>query len=159
MRVDFQFNLRRPPNALAVGLENRLAERQLDAMKQAPQSRAAGLTGTLGPQQRGYDVTCHGAPGLGEMDHERKTLAQLQLDRAVVTVDLRKTERLKREPSHESSLAPSASRGTRRGLSSGNSRFRLGPPYHSPPSCTAIVFSGRSTVLCATHLAGGSDCF
>src|SRR6202521_4455201 len=115
MRGDIQFNLRRPPNALAFGLESRLAERQLDAMKQAPQSRAAGLTGTLGPQQRGYDVPCHGAPGLGEIDHERKTLAQLQLDRAVVIVDLRKPERLKREPSHESSLALSECPGDAQG--------------------------------------------
>src|ERR1700682_2784615 len=112
MRVDFQFNLRRPPNALAVGLENRLAERQLDAMKQAPQSRAAGLTGTLGPQQRGYDVPCHGAPGLGEIDHERKTLAQVQSDRAVVPVDLRESERLKREPSHKISPCPVDAQGT-----------------------------------------------
>src|SRR6202158_2111449 len=101
MRVDLQVDRRRPPHAGAVGLENMLAERKLDAMKHAPQSRAGGLAGTLGPQQRGNDVPCNGASGLREIDQQRKTLAQSQLDRAVVTVDLREPERLKRKPSHE----------------------------------------------------------
>src|SRR5882724_3892275 len=106
MRVDLQFDRRRPPHTGAVGLENMLAERKLDAMKHAPQSRAGGVAGTLGPQQRGNDVPCNGALRLREIDQQRKTLAQLQLDRAVVTVDLRKPERLKREPSHEISPCP-----------------------------------------------------
>src|SRR3984893_19026511 len=106
MRVDLKFDRGRPPHAGAVGLENRLAERELDAMKHAPQSRAGGVAGTLGPKQRGNDLPCNGALRLREIDQQRKTLAQLQLDRAVVTVDLRKPERLKREPSHEISPCP-----------------------------------------------------
>src|SRR6266851_3149354 len=101
MRIDLQFDRRRPSHAGAVGLENRLAERKLDAMKHAPQSRAGGLAGTLGPQQRGNDVPCNGALGLREIDQQRKTLAQVQLDRADVTVDLREPERVKREGGHE----------------------------------------------------------
>src|ERR1700716_4032468 len=106
MRVELQFDRRRPPHARAVGLENMLAERKLDAMKHAPQSRAGGLAGTLGPQQRGNDVPCNGALGLREIDQQRKTLAQLQLDRTVVIVDLRESGRLKREPSHEITPCP-----------------------------------------------------
>ena len=49
MRIDLQLDRRRPPHAGAVGLENLLAEGELDAMKQAPQSRAGGLAGALGP--------------------------------------------------------------------------------------------------------------
>src|SRR4029077_5042632 len=97
MRVDLQFDFRRPPHAGALGLENFLAERALDAVKQAPQSRAGGLAGTLGPQQRGKNVPRNGTSGLGEIDQQRKTLAQVQLDRAVVAVDLREPEGLKRE--------------------------------------------------------------
>src|SRR5258708_23866014 len=115
MRVDFKFARRRPPYAGAVGLENRLAERKLDAMKQAPQSRAGGLAGTLGPQQRGNDVPRNGAVGLREIDQQRKTLAQVQLDRAVVTVDLREPECLKREPSHEISPCPVGAPGDAQG--------------------------------------------
>src|SRR4051812_45706510 len=98
MRVDLELDRRRPPHAGAVGLENRPAERKLDAMKQAPQSRAGGLAWALRPQQRGNHVPCDGASGLREIDQQRKTLAQLQLDRAVVAVDLREAERPKREP-------------------------------------------------------------
>src|SRR6202521_5012285 len=112
MRVDLQFDRRRPPHAGAVGLENRLAERKLDAMKHAPQSRPGGVAGTLGPQQRGNDVPCNGALGLREIDQQRKTLAQLQLDRAVVTVDLREAERLKQELSHKISPCPVDAQGT-----------------------------------------------
>ena len=115
MRVELQFDRRRPPHAGAVGLENMLAERKLDAMKHAPQSRAGGLAGTLGPQQRGNDVPCNGALGLREIDQQRKTLAQVQLDRAVVTVDLREPERLKREPSHEISPCPVGAPGDAQG--------------------------------------------
>ena len=92
MGVDLQFDHRRPLHAGAVGLEDMLAERKLDAMKHAPQSRASGLVGTFGPQQRGNDVPCNAAPGLRKVDQQRKTLAQVQLDRAVVTVDLREPE-------------------------------------------------------------------
>src|SRR6185312_9521106 len=98
MRVDFQFDRRRPAHAGAVGLENAPTRRQLDAMKQAPQSCASGLAGRLRPQQRGDDVPRDGAPGLREIDQQRKTLSQVQLDRAVTTVELRKPQRLKREP-------------------------------------------------------------
>src|SRR5947207_7039129 len=105
-----------------------LAERKLDAMKHAPQSRAGGLAGTLGPQQRGNDVPCNGALGLREIDQQRKTLAQVQFDRAVVAVDRREPERLKREPSHESIHCPvGVPRGTRRGRSSDNSQARSSP--------------------------------
>ena len=62
-------------------------------MKQAPQSREAGLAGSFGPQQRGHDVSRNGALGLREIDQQRKTLAQVQLDRADVSVDLREPER------------------------------------------------------------------
>src|SRR3981189_397780 len=89
MRVDLQFDRRRPPHAGAVGLENMLTERKLDAMKNAPQSRAGGVAGTLGPQQRGNDVPRNGALGLREIDQQRKTLAKGHLDRAVVPVALR----------------------------------------------------------------------
>src|ERR1700686_1588725 len=107
MRGDLQFDRRRPPHAGAVGLENMLAERELDAVKHAAQSRAGGVARTLRPQQRGNDVPCNGALRLREIDQQRKTLAQLQLDRADVTVNLRKPERPKREPSHEiNPLAP-----------------------------------------------------
>jgi hypothetical protein len=68
LRVDLQFDRRRPPHAGAVGLENRLAERTLDAVKQAPQSRAGALARTLGPQQRGNDVPCNGAAGLRQIN-------------------------------------------------------------------------------------------
>jgi hypothetical protein len=115
MRVDLQLNRGRPPHALAVGFENRLAERQLDAMKHAPQSRAGGLARTLGPQQRGKDVPCNGALGLREIDQQRKTLAQVQLDRPVVTVDLREPERLKQEPSHEILPCPVGAPGDAQG--------------------------------------------
>ena len=142
MRVDLQFDRRRPPHAGAVGLENMLAERKLDAMKHAPQSRAGGLAGTLGPQQRGKDVPCNGALCLREIDQQRKPLAQVQLDRAVVTVDLRKPERLKRKPSHEISpcpvVAPGDAQGTvpliavrpdrTRSLSSGSAHPAALPP-------------------------------
>ena len=101
MRIDLQPDRRRPPHAFAVGLENRLAERKLDAMKHAPQSRAADVAWALGPQQRGKDVPRDGALRFREIDQQRKTLAQVQLDRSVVTVDLREPERLKREPRHE----------------------------------------------------------
>src|SRR6266481_4037422 len=122
MRVDLHLMIRRPPHAGAVGLENMLAERKLDAMKHAPQSRAGGVAGTLGPQQRGNDSPRNGALGLREIDQQRKTLAQVQLDRADVTVDLREPERLKREPSHEISLCPVGPGGTRRGRSSDSSQ-------------------------------------
>src|SRR5712672_625028 len=120
MRVDLQFDRRRPPHAGAIGLEDMLVERKLDAMKHAPQSRAGGLARALGPQQRGKDVPCNGALGLREIDQQRKTLAQVQLDRAVVAVDRREPECLKREPSHKSSLEitpcpTGAPGGTRRG--------------------------------------------
>ena len=87
----------------------------LDAMKHAPQSRAGGLAGTLGPQQRGNDVPCNGALGLREIDQQRKTLAQVQLDRVVVTVDLREPERLKREPRHEIPPCPIVAPGDAQG--------------------------------------------
>jgi len=41
-RIDLQFDRWRPPHAGAVGLENMLAERKLDRMKHAPQSRPGG---------------------------------------------------------------------------------------------------------------------
>ena len=56
---------------------------------------------TLGPQQRDDDLTCNGALGLRKMDQQRKALAQVQLDQLVVPLDLRVSERLKRETSHE----------------------------------------------------------
>lgn len=83
-------------------------------MEHASQSRPSGLAGALGRQQRGHDVPRNRALSLREIDQQGTTIAQVQLDRAVVTVDLRETERLKRERSH----APfdlSAPRGTRRG--------------------------------------------
>src|SRR4030081_3062504 len=95
-----------------------LAERKLDAMKHAPQSRAGGLAGPLGPQQRGNDFPCNGALGLRKIDQQRKTLAQVQLDRAVVAMDLRKPERLKRESSHQINPCPIGVPGTSRGRSS-----------------------------------------
>src|SRR4051812_19677607 len=49
MRVDLQLDRRGPAHAVAVGLENMLAERKLDAMKRAPQSRAGGLARAFGP--------------------------------------------------------------------------------------------------------------
>jgi hypothetical protein len=115
MRVDLKVDRRRPPHAGTVGLENLATERKLDAMQQAPQSRAADLLGTLRPQQRGKDVPCNGAAGLCEIDHERKTLAQVQLDRAVVTVDLGESERLKRERGQEITLSLSALPGDAQG--------------------------------------------
>jgi hypothetical protein len=115
MRVDLQFDRRRPPHAGAVGLENMLAERKLDAMKHAPQSRAGGLAGTLGPQQRGDDVPRHGASGLREIDQQRKSLAQVQLDRAVISKNHRESERLKREPGHETTPCPSGAPGDAQG--------------------------------------------
>src|SRR2546427_4808008 len=115
MRVDLQLDRRRPPHALAVGLKNMLAECKLDAMKQAPQSRAGDLTGTLGPQQRGKDVPCNGALGFRKIDQQRQTFAQVQLDRAVAPVDLRESERLKREPSHEMSPCPVGAPGDAQG--------------------------------------------
>src|SRR5262245_12506406 len=131
MRVDLQFDRRRPPHAGAVGLENLLAKRKLDAMKHAPQSRAGGLVGSLGPQEGGNDVPCNGTLGLRKIDQQRKPLAQVQLDRAIVIVNLGEPERLKREPSHEIgleiSLALSAPRGTRRGRSIDNKSGRSSP--------------------------------
>src|SRR3979490_3112523 len=75
MRIDLQFDRRRPAHAGAVGLEYMLAERKLDAMKHSPQSRAGGLAGTLWPQERGKDVPCNGALNLREVDQQRKPLA------------------------------------------------------------------------------------
>src|SRR3954453_1305065 len=49
MRVHLQLDRRRPSHAVAVGLEDMVTERQLDAVKHAPQARAAGLTRALGP--------------------------------------------------------------------------------------------------------------
>src|SRR5664279_1593008 len=99
-------------------------------MKHAPQSRAGGLARTLRPQQRGHDVPCDGALGLRKIDQQRKTLAQVQLDREVVAEDLRKSQRLKREPGHDMSPCPVGARGTQRGRSTDNSRFGLGTPSH-----------------------------
>src|ERR1700682_3947520 len=139
MRVELQFDRRRPPHAGAFGLENMLAERKLDAMKHAPQSRAGGLAGTLGPQQRGNDFPCNSALGLRKIDQQRKSLAQGQLDRAGVTVDLREPERLKRAPRHEiypfDPLALSATRGTRRGRSGDNSQALSSPLANGSGSC------------------------
>ena len=101
LQIDLQLDRRRPPHAGAIGLEYGLAERQLDAVKHAPQSRAAGLAGAFRPQQGGDDVPRNRALGLCEVDQQRKALAQVQLDRAVVAMDLRKRECPKREGSHE----------------------------------------------------------
>ena len=95
MRVDLQFDRRRPPHTGAVGLEHLPAERKLDAMKHAPQSRQRRLAGAVGPQQRGHDVPCNGALGLRQIDQQRKALAEIQLDRAVAAADLGVAERLK----------------------------------------------------------------
>src|SRR4051812_41941633 len=51
MRVHLQLDRRGPAHALAIGLENLLAEGKRDAMKRAPQSRAGGLARAFGPQQ------------------------------------------------------------------------------------------------------------
>lgn len=115
LRIDLQLDRHRPSHAGVVGLEDVLPERRLDAVKQAPQSRAGGLAGTLGPQQRGNDVPCNGALRLREIDQQRKTLAQAQLDQAVVTVNLRQAERLKREFSHEITRCPNEAFGGRAG--------------------------------------------
>ncbi len=115
MRVDRQFDRRRPAHAGAVGFENGLAERKLDAMKRAAQSRAGGVARALRPQQRGHDVPCNGAAGLRKIDQQRKTLAQVQLDRVVVAEDLREPERLKREPGHDTSPCPVGAPGDAQG--------------------------------------------
>src|SRR3954468_15153729 len=133
-----------------------LTERKLDAMKHASQPRAAGLARTLGPQQRRNDVPRNGPLRLGKMDQQRETLAQVQLDRAVVAVDLRQTERLKREPSHKSFLALSAARGragdgaviaatsdAEYGRSGRTMRTRKGPD-HDPIYTAARAGRGRS---------------
>src|SRR5262249_27075318 len=68
LRVDAQFDCRRPSHAGAVGLENRLAECKVDAMKHPPQARAGGVGGALRPQQRGHDVPRHDAWRFREID-------------------------------------------------------------------------------------------
>lgn len=126
MRVDLQLDLRRPSHAGAVGLEDRLAKREFDAMKQAPQSRQPGFAVGVGPQLRGDHVPRNGALGLGEIDQQREPLAQGKLDRAAVGLDLREPERPERESRHG---YPSSqqSRGTHRGRSRGSHRVRSSP--------------------------------
>lgn len=106
VRIQLQFDRWRPSQAGAVGLENMLAERHLDTVKHAAQTRPRGLAGALGPQQRGDDVARHGAPRLRDIDQQRHAPAQIQLDRAVVGADFRKAERLKRKDSHEINPLP-----------------------------------------------------
>jgi hypothetical protein len=89
-----------------------LPERELDVMKHAPRARAAGLAGTLGPQKRRNDVPRHSALGVRKIDQQREPLAQVQLDRAVVFLNLRKPERLKLERGHEIPPCPVDAQGT-----------------------------------------------
>ncbi|MGY3074459.1 hypothetical protein ACVWZZ_000830 [Bradyrhizobium sp. LM6.10] len=92
-------------------------------MKQAPQSREARLAGSFGPQQRGNHVSRDRALGLREIDQQRKPLAQVQLDRAVISVDLREPERSKQKGRHGDPLPsrrpPGDAQGTVRRYESG----------------------------------------
>jgi len=64
-------------------------------MKHPPQSCARSLARALRPQQRRKDIPCNGALRLRQIDQQRETLPQFQLDRAVVTLDLGQPESLK----------------------------------------------------------------